>query len=138
MRNIHSTTLIWGKGKIDRCNCQINLGIYFDEIRSQFISFVDDLFINLSLIKEQKSLEVSTESEKDFEDSINFYVLCNPSWRNCNIWNIGSLFGGMKVLYKWYFYQTYGPVSLFCEACGIPYLCHSNCESFLFFDNQFV
>jgi len=36
----------------------------FDEIRLQFISFVDDLSINFSLIKEQKSLEVSTGSEK--------------------------------------------------------------------------
>ena len=40
------------------------------------IRFVDDLSINFSLIKEQKSLEVSTESEKNFEDNINFYVLC--------------------------------------------------------------
>ena len=48
----------------------------FDEFRSQYISFVDDLFINFSLIKEQKSLNVSTESEKDFEDNINFYILC--------------------------------------------------------------
>jgi len=45
----------------------------FNEIRSQFIRFVDDLSINFSLIKEQKSLEVSTESEKDFEDNINFF-----------------------------------------------------------------
>ena len=47
-----------------------------NEIRSQCISFVDDLFINLSIIVRQKSLNVSTDSEKDFEDNINFYVLC--------------------------------------------------------------
>ncbi len=48
----------------------------FNDLRSQYISFIDDLFINFSLIVEQKSLDVLTESEKDFEDNINFYVLC--------------------------------------------------------------
>ncbi len=47
----------------------------FNDLRPQYISFIDDLFINFSLIVEQKSLDVLIESEKDFEDNINFYVL---------------------------------------------------------------
>jgi len=48
----------------------------FNDIRSQYINFVDDLFINFYLIVEQKSLNISDEYEKNFEDNINFYVLC--------------------------------------------------------------
>ena len=48
----------------------------FDEFRQQFIPLVDDFFINFSLISIQKSLNLSDDSEKDFEDNINFLVLC--------------------------------------------------------------
>lgn len=48
----------------------------FDEFREQYIQFVDDIFINFSLIVHEKSLNISDNSEKDFEDNLNFYVLC--------------------------------------------------------------
>jgi len=48
----------------------------FDEFRTQFIQFVDDIFINFSLIVHEKSLNILDNSEKDFEDNLNFYVLC--------------------------------------------------------------
>ena len=48
----------------------------FNEFREQFIQFVDDIFINFSLIIYEKSLNITDDSENDFEDNLNFYVLC--------------------------------------------------------------
>jgi hypothetical protein len=48
----------------------------FDEFREQFIPFVDDFFINFSLIVHEKSLNIPDDLENDFEDNLNFYVLC--------------------------------------------------------------
>ena len=47
----------------------------FDEFREQFIPFVDDFFINFSLIVHEKSLNIPDDLENDFEDNLNFYVL---------------------------------------------------------------
>ena len=48
----------------------------FNEFREHFIRFVDDIFINFSLIVHEKSLNIPDNSENDFEDNLNFYVLC--------------------------------------------------------------
>jgi len=47
----------------------------FDEFREQFIPFVDDFFINFSLIVYEKSLNFFDNLENDFEDNLNFYVM---------------------------------------------------------------
>ena len=48
----------------------------FNEYRKQFIPFVDDFFINFSLIIHEKSLNIPYYLENDFENNLNFYVLC--------------------------------------------------------------
>ena len=48
----------------------------FDEFREQFIPFVDDFFINFSLIIHEKTMNIPDDLENDFEDNLNFYVLC--------------------------------------------------------------
>jgi len=45
-----------------------------DEFREQFIPFVDDFFINFSLIVHKKLLNIPGDLENDFEDNLNFYV----------------------------------------------------------------
>jgi len=47
----------------------------FDEFRKQFIPFIDDFYINFSLIVHEKSLNIPDDLENDFEDNLNFYVL---------------------------------------------------------------
>ena len=48
----------------------------FEEFRQHFIPFVDEIFINFSLIVHEKSLNIPDDKEEDFDDNINFYVLC--------------------------------------------------------------
>jgi len=86
-------------------------------------------------------LEVSTECKKDVDDNITFYVLCILLGESV-IFGIQDLnLKERRGFINYILYQTYGVfflVSLFRGACGIPYLCHANCVSFLFFNDQFV
>jgi len=40
----------------------------FDQFREQFIHFIDEIYTNFFLIVYEKSLNISDDSENDFED----------------------------------------------------------------------
>jgi len=56
---------------IELCSCP-----KLDEFRVQFIPFVDDIFINFSLIIHEKPLNIPDDLKYDFEDKLKFYILC--------------------------------------------------------------
>jgi len=39
------------------------------------LPFLDDLFLKFAMINEQKSLDVSLDSEKDYDNNIYYYIL---------------------------------------------------------------
>jgi len=45
----------------------------FEEFGQQFIQFIDENFINYSLIVHEKSLIIPYDKEEVFDDNINFY-----------------------------------------------------------------
>ena len=48
----------------------------FEEFKRQCIYFIDETFINFSLIVHGKSLNITNDKEENFDDNINFYVMC--------------------------------------------------------------
>ena len=42
---------------------------------TESLPFLDDLFLKFAMIIEQKSLDVSLDSEKDYENNIYYYIL---------------------------------------------------------------
>ena len=45
------------------------------DYRNKYLPFLDDLFLKFAMIIEQKSLDVSLDSEKDYDNNI-YYILC--------------------------------------------------------------
>ena len=43
--------------------------------RNKYLPFLDDLFLKFALIIEQKSLDVSLDSEKDYDNNIYYFIL---------------------------------------------------------------
>ena len=50
------------------------------------LPFLDDPFLKFAMIIEQKSLDVSLDSEKDYVNNINYFIFECSSWRAFNIW----------------------------------------------------
>jgi len=48
----------------------ILLCIKFEEFRQQFIQFVNENFINFSLIVQEKSLSIPIEKEENFDNNV--------------------------------------------------------------------
>ena len=46
-----------------------------ENYRNKSLPFLDDLFLKFALIIEQKSLDVSTDSEKDYDNNIYYFIL---------------------------------------------------------------
>ena len=46
-----------------------------ENYRNKSLPFLDDLFLKFALITEQKSLDVSLDSEKDYDNNIYYYIL---------------------------------------------------------------
>ena len=43
--------------------------------RNKSLPFLDDLFLKFAMIIEQKSLDVSLDSEKDYDNNIYYFIL---------------------------------------------------------------
>jgi hypothetical protein len=43
--------------------------------RNKYLPFLDDLFLNFAMIIEQKSLDVSLDSKKDYVNNIYYFIL---------------------------------------------------------------
>ena len=56
-----------------------------NHLREKFLKFIDGFFIKVTLLVHEKSLEVSEESERDYEDNVNYLI-------------VSSLLGGKR----WY------------------------------------
>jgi len=92
-------------------------------------------------------LEVSTESEKDFEDNINFYVLCILLGGSAIFEILDLNLEERRRFINDIFIKPREPSFLYPYFEGLaefltyamPILCRSyNCVSFLFFDDQFI
>ena len=46
-----------------------------ENYRNKCLPFLDDLFLKFAMITEQKSLDVSLDSEKDYDNNIYYYIL---------------------------------------------------------------
>jgi len=46
-----------------------------ENYRNKSLPFLDDLFLKFPMIIEQKSLDVSLDSEKDYDINIYYYIL---------------------------------------------------------------
>jgi len=46
-----------------------------ENYRNKSLSFLDDLFLKFAMIIEQKSLEVSLDSEKEYDNNIYYFIL---------------------------------------------------------------
>jgi len=77
----------------------------FKEFRLQFIPFVEDFFLNFSLISEKKMMNLSDVSEINYENNINFLELCILFGGNAvfDILSVGSRREEDNILIK-YFY----------------------------------
>ena len=60
----------------------------FFKFRKRYIQFVDEIFINFSLIVHEKSLNIPDSKEEGFNDCINFYVLYLLLGWKCTILNL--------------------------------------------------
>ena len=52
-----------------------------ENYRNKSLPFLDDRFLKFSMIIEQKSLDVSLDSEKDYGNNIYYFILQCSSWR---------------------------------------------------------
>ena len=57
---------------------------FFSNIRENY-SFLDDLFLQFSMIVIDKSLDVSEDSENDYKDNINYFCIELSSWWDFSI-----------------------------------------------------
>eukprot|EP00833_Pecoramyces_ruminatium_P010953 jgi/Orpsp1_1/1184985/evm.model.c7180000091845.2 len=62
-------------GSVPSFSHWINSCPVFTNFRNEYLFFIDDMAVNFSLIIAQKSLDVSLDSEKDYEDNINYFIL---------------------------------------------------------------
>jgi len=46
-----------------------------ENYRNKSLPFLDDLFLKFAMIIEQKSLDVSLDSEKDYDNNIYYFIL---------------------------------------------------------------
>jgi len=46
-----------------------------ENYRNKSLPFLDDLFLKLAMIIKQKSLDVSLDSEKDYDNNIYYFIL---------------------------------------------------------------
>ena len=46
-----------------------------ENYRNKSLLFLDDLFLKFAMIIEQKSLDVSIDSEKDYDNNIYYFIL---------------------------------------------------------------
>jgi len=51
----------------------------------KFHSFLDDLYLKFAMIIEQKPLDVSLDSEKDYVNNIYYFIIECSFWRAFNI-----------------------------------------------------
>jgi len=58
-----------------------------ENYRNKSLPFLDDLFLKFAMIIEQKSLDVSLDSEKDYDNNIYYFIL-------------SSLLGGRSIYEK--------------------------------------
>jgi len=56
-----------------------------ENYRKKFLPYLDDFFLKFAMIIEQKSLDVSLDLEKDYDNNIYYFILSALSWRVFNI-----------------------------------------------------